>query len=66
MSNEERGNELSDSNGSRYDTPAKRLRVDIAEGTIYQAMSACGADVSPSMKDDIIAVLDRLDELENK
>lgn len=28
-------------------------------------MTPQGADFSPSMKDDIIAVLDRLDELEN-
>ena len=56
--------ELNDSNGSRYDTPAKRLRVDISEGTIYSTMTPQGADFSPSMKDDIIAVLDRLDELD--
>jgi hypothetical protein len=58
--------ELNDFNGSRYDTPAKRLRVDISEGTIYSTMTPQGADFSPSIKDDIIAVLDRLDELENK
>jgi hypothetical protein len=56
--------ELNDSNNSRYDTPAKRLRVDISEGTIYRTMTTQGADFSPSMKDDIIAVLDRLDELD--
>ena len=56
--------ELNDSNGSQYDTPAKRLRVDISEGTIYRTMTPQSADFSPSMKDDIIAVLDRLDELD--
>ena len=30
--------ELNDSNNSRYDTPAKRLRVDISEGTIYRTL----------------------------
>lgn len=46
-----------------YNTPARRLRVDIAEGTIFNTTSAAGDDVFPSMKEDLIAILDENDAL---